>query len=807
MKLYLLIALMILLLYSNLQGQTVFKLKKPTDRDLSCKRLYSLQISDSSLVTGDTLNKVIRVYFANDPVVFYNIQITKDSASLSVYVNDSSILDTSRYQQLLVNDSLRNSRAYRLLLTGSDDVGKDFPISGVFQYYALPVPPVKAKLDTILKQKPLTVHGSITIIGQYADNKYTYQTIPQNYVRGYANVNAELFGLPFSTGYGYSTESNTGLNKINNFRLSFNHDQFYQQIKVKLDKKIEASKAVHLKELTHIDIGSLDAELKKLERELMSKDFKRKIERNKSVIDMGETDTSFRKSYKYKKALSNQAEYKDRLARLRELEKLKKVYSRLSELADIDANISRFKLNRPKDFRKASKRFGYVKPGQSIFLSLKKIDLGTFDPGYTALVLGGINLTGVNIEMNPGYIYGAFTWGKAISNITNPFDYKAMASGRNIMSIRIGLGNKDKFLVAMSFLRGVDDLKNVNTDSLADYTSPKRNYVIGMDLRYKFTSNADLGLEYAKSYDQSAASDAHDLGKDVGKLVDPDRGRYSNAFNAFSNFNIGSRTRFKILSRWVDPFFNSFGTPYLRKDNFRVELKGEQSLWKERLGVSLTYRRDADNLYHFKQGSSLNSSYIFNAKLRIPRYPYLLLTYSPNYQASFFSETNQQIYNRVEFYNAIIGYTYLSAVAVINSAFTYVKQLSTSNQEEVQAIDMNQFGLNENVNIPAFSITLNGTASYTLPMLRGDTGKIAAFSLSCTKGIFKNKATVMAGGRYSKDFSVEERYIAEAGTSFGVGFGLNFQVNLERHFIYSLSSAYQEPSDMFQGRITIIKTF
>ena len=804
MKPTLLLTLMTTILFHlSIQAQNSYKIGKPTDIDIQNNRFFSLIKPPKDTITiEDSAYRIVHVLYNNELIVSYKLRP-------DTQLTESTIHDSVVFNKLKSTDSLFSSPNFKAELIISSDILARFPIESIYQSQLRPaiIDNVISVIDTVVKKDAIKITGSVTITGQYSDNKYLFQSVPQSFVRGHVNVNVDLFGLPFSSGYYYTTESNSGVNKINNFRLSFNHEQFYQNLKSKMAKKIELSKISEIKNVTNIDIHSLNSEFSKLQNELNAQDFQKQLRKNKIALDLGAKDTVFAKSYKYKKALTKQKEYQQKLDRLNELEKLKQEYLNYSKIAEFNSKIAEVNLNKPQDFRKAAKRFGFVKPGQSIFMSIKKMDIGTFDPEYTALVLSGVNLTGVNIELNPGNMYGAFTWGKAIANFDNPLNFSALAGGRNIISGRIGVGNKDKFLVALSILKGTDDPGNLVKDSSYDYYLPNYNYVIGIDAKYKIATNAEAGIEYAKSQNQQINIESPSSTEQLGKLVSIDQNKYSNAWNVYSNVSFNkNRSKVKVLGRVVDPFYYSFGTPYLRRDNVRIETKAEQIFWKRQLTATVTYRRDADNLYGFKQGTSITHSIILGAQLRIKKLPYLLLTYSPNYQSFYNAVANKQINSNVKFYNVIVGYTYQKQKTILSSTFSFTKQYNNSNQQEWQSFHVNQYALYENVNFRSINLALNGGINYTLPISNSDSGRVIGITVAGTKGLFKNKLDLTLGARYQKDEMIEERYIAEGGIRFNLGFGINCQVQMERHFI----TPYQyerKPEDMNLGRITLIKTF
>ncbi len=802
-----LIFIPLMLVYSTTSAQLSYKLGPPTPADVKSGKLFLLKISTGDTTGNDTSYHVIRIQNVDTLIVCYKLQVIHSARSIISNITDSVVKDSIAYQQLML-DSTRNKANLRISLIESSDLEAAYPIAVIYQSpQKISIEKrVDSMVDSIVKSKPVKINGTLTLIGQYSDHKYLYQSVPQSYVRGYVNTTIDVLGLPFSAGYYYTTESNSGVNQINNFRLSFQYDQFYHHLKSKMDKKIELSKTSEIKNITNIDINSLNTELSKLEYELNAKDFQQLQVKNQRYLDLGATDTVFAKTYKYKKALAKHKDYQQKLDRLNELKNLKQKYQDYSKIADYNAQVAKVNLDNPKDFRKAAKRFGFVKPGQSIFLSIKKMDIGTFDPDYTTLVLSGVNLTGINIEMNPGNLYGAFTWGKAIANFDNPLNFSALKGGRNILSGRIGVGNKDKFLVAISILKGADDPGNLVKDTSSDYYLPKYNYVIGIDAKYKISANAEAGIEYAKSQNQQISTEQNTT-EQLGKLVSIDQNKYANAWNVYSTVRFNKNTsKVKVLGRVVDPFYYSFGTPYLRRDNFRIEIKGEQVFWKRQLTATITYRRDADNIHGFKQGTSVNNSLIFGAQLRIKKLPYLLLTYSPNYQSFYNAAVKQQVYTNVKFYNAIIGYTCQKQKTILNTTLSFTKQYNNSSQQEWQSFHVNQYAFYENVNFKPISLNLTAGINYTLPVSQSDTGKVLGASVSGTKGLFKNKLDVTLGSRYQKDETIEERYIIEAGTRFSLPFGISCQIQIEKHFIHPYRNT-EQAEDMNLGRITLIKTF
>jgi hypothetical protein len=660
--------------------------------------------------------------------------------------------------------------------------------------------------DSVVTRKtdPLfSLHGSITTIGQLSDNKYQAQTIPQNYIRTSINAELTLFGLPFSTNYYYTTENTTGLNQINNYRISFNYNKFYNNLNQRLNKKIQNEKQHKLNTITTIDIKELDKEYSEIKGKVTNQEYLKQQKKNEAIIKRGENDSIFRNSYKYKKSQLHLKDHELKNKRLCELDTLRIKYFRDARNADVYGGILNINSTSPKGFRRSLKKYGLISNADKLALSLKKFDLGTFDPNYTRLVLGGVSLTGVNTEINYGKLYGAFTWGTSVTNFSNPFNID-IAGKRNLISSRVGLGRTEKLLFAFSFLKGSDGASNKVEDSTYRYYVPQQNYVAGIDLVYR-QGVSEVGFEFARAIndnqDQNNKSNIEQFGS-INKV------KYANAWTIYSDLSIESGTRFRLMTRVVDPFYYSFGTPFLRRDNFRIETSIDQSFLNRNVQFGVTYRRDEDNIYDLKEGTSINNSFLFNLQLRFRNYPFVLLTYSPNYQYYYYAASKTHYSSNVKLYNITIGYTKRKRNYTYTSTFTYTKQYNETNTLGFGLFHIDQYSANENLYFNIIDLTTSLGLTYTHPYHTTQTGKIYALNSSLSKSIFKRKVNINGGYSYQKDFGLEERNIIHVGTEFLLGWSIRCNIRTERHFVKRNRIIDNTTNqDMNLGRITIIKTF
>ena len=800
-----------LVLYSLTSiGQVAHKLLPPRAKAGRMHALFTI-VADSVPHEAINSERVLHLYYDNNKVASFHAVLHSDSISTTLSSLDSLVFDSVMYDSILAHPLLTKRKEYRLTMVDASHLAIDFPIEGVLAGNVSVSDTVSTKKDSTgigfaKKIPPFSIHGSVKLVAQASNNKYLYQGLPQNYLRTYVNTEIDCFGLPFSAGYMYTTESNSGINQLNNYRISFQYDKFYEGISQRLSEKIKTDGKINLPAKAGVDINEITPELLSLNKQVSTDEFKLRYEKNRQIIQLGEKDSLFRESHKYKKAIRQQELNDKKLTRLKELTILKEKFLNEDRLADINVSARQKKLSSPRAFRRAAKKYKLVSPVQSLFLSVKRLDIGTFDPQYSTLTLNGINLTGFNIEVNPGYFYAAAAWGKVIAGFDNPLSFFKTPAQRSISAIRTGIGRKERLLVSVSLLKGKDESGNAIKDSFFDYYLPSDNYVTGLDATYRFAGNGEVSVEYARSQNNYQSLNTSQIST-IKELATSKQDKYAGAWNAYTRFTLnGGNTRIKLSSRLIDPFFYSFGTPYLRKDNFRVELKGEQLFWKKQLTTALTLRSDRDNLYGTKAGTSRVYSTVFNVQLRIKKLPYLIVTYSPNYQFFYNSAIKRSVSTRSVFYNIISGYTHQTKKTTSNITLGYCNQFNVSSEAEWQSYNARQFSAFLTVASRRSGLSVNSGVTYVLPENKSDTAEILVVSSTVSRPLFKNRINASAGLAYHKDFDIQERVIADASASFTLPWRLVCQLTIEKHFIHSYRPDLPA-KDALTARLSIIKTF
>lgn len=756
-------------------------------------------------------NRVVHISSEGKVIVSYALLLYYDSLKrdVSFTITDSLIYDTLDYQAI-VNRELRRFNFFNVELVNSPNLTSTLPVEDVWRYVSGFIPSIELP-DSIWKNKKepfLKVHGDVRIVAQASSGRYNAQITNPTFVRTNVNANIEVGGIPFQAGYLYTTEPTIGGHSINNYRLSFNSIQFNNAIKNKLDKRIASRQDTILKNrfnLTHQQLENIPVEVIELKQELSSPAFIRSLNANEKILQRGELDTTFKKSFRYRKAVEWQKQANDKRLRLNEIDSINKIIKKVESALVIDRNIDSYRLNNPRLYRRAVRKYGITDWKHSMLLSVQKFDIGTFDPQYTQLVLGGISLTGLNIEFNPSPIYTAFSWGLAAHSSVFPSNVIAQpaSQSRNIYSGRIGFGTKGKTLLAMTYLRGRGHMDTaINTKE----RQVSENIVAGVDLTYRVLPNLELYAEYARSENRTEGEryQRHSAQKELVDFTDK---QYSGAWFAratYSSNNSKSTSRMQALFQWVDPFYYSYGTPFLRQDNVRAEFKGDHTWFKRQFNASATYRRDRDNLYGFKQGTSISHTVVLISQIRLKKKPYFIIVYSPNIQAFYYESLKKQIRSRFVVKSLTSGYDFKRKEYVLSSQVTLTNQQNFPGQSDWPKLNTTQIAFNEVFTIIPSKWAFSGYYSSTIFGSGSDSSSTVSASLGIQKGLKNSELGI--GLRYLEDRGLERRIVADASFKQQLGYGITMLFASECNFIKNYYKVNRQEK-MLIGRLTIIKSF
>ncbi|MBU2445640.1 MAG: hypothetical protein KJ666_08720 [Bacteroidetes bacterium] len=333
------------------------------------------------------------------------------------------------------------------------------------------------------------------------------------------------------------------------------------------------------------------------------------------------------------------------------------------------------RLRDPGNLKDNLDRYGMISGGEKFFMSIRSFGIGTNYPSYSEYTLSGVPVTGVNIEINPGIFYAAFTASANQRGIDNSSYSRSLYAGR------IGLGKKEGTHLYFTGLYAKDDEGSIRLDSANNTLTPKANYVFGTEAKLNlFGDILSLQGEGALAVLTRDTRDPELEHKSipgwVKNLVDP---RISTSFDysysgklAFNND--ASATMVSLGIKMVGPGYTSLGVPNLRTDQFGYEAKFDQRFFERRVSVGTFFKRYNDNLIKWKRSTTTTTAYGVNLGFTFPRIPFLRLSYSPYSQKNDDLNPLRKVDNTTSVYSVMTGYSYRLGNLNSSTSFTFSGQ-------------------------------------------------------------------------------------------------------------------------------------
>ena len=469
---------------------------------------------------------------------------------------------------------------------------------------------------------PIQFNGTTRLWGQTSNRQGLYQSLPPSFVRWDLSSILSIYGIPISVNALVTSEQNSTDQKLNYFNVGLSQADLQQQVRMRIAQKV--------------------TELQELARQ--------KVQQGIDAL------TDSLKAYSPEK-LKDLAQI-DNIDKLRELQNLKPsdLEQKMHELVDMG-------------IASATSRIASLFPTLAI---------GTTFPQYSSLTLGGVPVTGVDVEFTPGPFYFAFTTG-AVLDATPGFGsltslLTQSSFNRRITAGRFGIGSKDDTHLYFTGVYGRDDAGSLNRDSLDQRITPKANHVVGSEgklLLFDDRLNIEGEGAFSLSTDDVEGAELSDSGIPswIQKVFKPNiTSSYDYAFSFRGGYAVSQNgTMLSALVTRVGPGYASMGAPYLRKDILRYEGKLEQRLFDRQASVSAYYRRDKDNLIAWKQSQTTVSALGLQMALNFRNLPYLRFSYAPLSQQNQSVADSLKIENSISILSAMSGYTFRTDGGLISS--------------------------------------------------------------------------------------------------------------------------------------------
>lgn len=732
--------------------------------------------------------------FAIFTTILLVVWCTSVKAQNGILSNDSGLINI----QLLKNypsDSVTSE-------VSRDTVQKDKKSTNIFK-----------KDDSLIIKKRIfkktSAKGSINMGYDFGVIPFTTNMkIPEGFYSTTGNAGFNVLSLPVNVSFYYSTiKSVSGLN--NYFKISYDVNQYKENVKSEVTGKIK----IFSKSLDSLTRVKQTAEQRKLFLESMTGSINSQMSSGqylnyqnsqsfpeldteglsdygeiqipdsiKNRGNINEEELTDNKTQLAKTKNDSIVNYKNLLKKRDSLkskvsEYENKINGCVEEIDKIKKTIEELK-NTLNQSTSIETNNTYISKYQQLLFSVKTFEIGLCYPNFSTFLVNGATVNGINVEVEKPNFYYAVTYGKTVNtllmnnnilqssmqkikNMLDFFDFNDVSTSRRITVFKIGYGKRESTHLHAGILYGagltsyMDDISDLNIQQ-----SKERNYVIELDGRWSINSNNTIDLVYGKSSvqlaDQASITDV----KGFYGVFQPVR---SNAALATYKTSLKrTKTKMAFTSRWIDPFFKSYGVGFLRADNFRYEIKAEQPVNKK-IKLTGSYKKGEDNLLSLYDYKSTIRTIGAKISVKFTRNWSLHLGYNPILQKIRTAE-NINIINRNNITTGVITYTPKAKkfYSVLNLLYSYYNISDSTRSNVFRNLNFTgslQFSNSFSNNFSAGWLYANSTDSI-------DTNTLL-FSDNITYTLFKKA-----------EFSIIGKYAITPDTVGQFGYGIKINVPL-----------------------------
>jgi len=406
----------------------------------------------------------------------------------------------------------------------------------------------------------------------------------------------------------------------------------------------------------------------------------------------------------------------------------------------------------------------YLPGSQGFFSMFSTLGIGTNYPKYTSYTVDGARVTGLNLEMNPAWLYFAFAGWKNLDAVPKS------TYARNMLAGSIGAGAKDESHFHITVMKAEDDINSLSANEIPSSLTPQENLVVGTDASLNLFDNIfAIGGEVDASVftrdvnsPELESDDIPEFVKNFTSATMSTQLDYS--YEIFSSVNIkDTDTKLKGSYKMVGPGYTSLGAPGIRRDVEGFSVKLNQILFNRIVSFSASLAREQNNLISQSVSTSTYYKYAFNLKMSFPNAPYLVVDYRPNFVSNDLKADTLKRENTAHVFSLMTGLNVVEEYLVSSTNFVISIQSSSSNT-----------GDND---LTLFNFTVSENVSFNFPMyLTGSFGFINTSPADYTTVIFD-----FASGYAFFDFwrnSIGINYAVESGRSKRTGIYFNSAIQV-----------------------------
>ncbi|KUJ60600.1 hypothetical protein AR687_17670 [Flavobacteriaceae bacterium CRH] len=374
--------------------------------------------------------------------------------------------------------------------------------------------------------------------------------------------------------------------------------------------------------------------------------------------------------------------------------------------------------NIPLSFSYTNQKFGYDKPvlmnRLSIHPSYKWITahIGDVSMTFSPYTLSGHQFSGFGVDLTPqGKFKISAMYGRLIKNSEYNSVYPTILPAYK----RFGYGFKtnyalEQITLGLTFFKAKDEINSISNPVPFELgVSPKENAAVSFETNFKLFQKLQVFTEFANS---SITEDTRTIdgtkAKGVAALfLSPNNTTASyNAFKGQFVYPAGKGSLGLGYER-IDPNYRTLGGYFFNNDLENITVNASQSLYKDKVSVSVNLGLQKDNLDQQKESqmkrlvSALTIDYRANEKLN----------FNINY-SNFQSYTNSR--NQFDYINQVSDFDYLDTLnfrQVNQNASIAVNYLLKNDKRIKKSINAN-FSMQDAVNQQQGKTIAGGASTY-----------------------------------------------------------------------------------------------
>lgn len=439
--------------------------------------------------------------------------------------------------------------------------------------------------------------------------------------------------------------------------------------------------------------------------------------------------------------------------------------------------------NLPFSFSYTNQKLGYNKPVLMNRLSIHPsykwatAHIGDVSMTFSPYTLSGHLFTGFGVDLTP---QGKFKISAMYGRLLKSSEYNALQADLAPAYKRFGYGFKtqyslEKVNLGLSFFKAEDQINSLSVPIPFELgITPKENVAISLETSFKLFKKLQVLTEIANSSvtEDTRVTDGSN-GKSLGAIL-LNSNSTTNAYNAFKAqfvYPAGKGTLGLGYER-IDPNYRTLGGYFFNNDLENITVNASQTLYKDKLALSVNLGLQKDNLDKQKQSqmkrlvSALNADFKANEKLNI----------NVNY-SNFQSYTNSR--NQFDYINQSSNFDYLDTLnfrQVNQSGALTVNYLLKNDKKRKQALNANlsiqdavnqqegktiaggattfyNSGLSYIMGLPEKELNLTASVNSTIGKIENGNSLIVGPTIGATKLYFERKLNTSFSSSYNTSYS------------------------------------------------------